>query len=115
MLSQVVIYDVQDLFFQARIEQISKSLGASVLQANSLGELNSILHSAPKTLVVLDLAKSKSELTQISDLCSKLGSEILGYYSHVDTQTSIAAVNAGIRNITPKSGLHKKLSNLMTS
>ena len=85
------------------------------MQANSLDELKSALHSAPKTLVVLDLAEAESELAQISDLCSKLGSEILGYYSHVDTQTRIAAVNAGISNITPKSGLRKKLSNLITS
>ncbi|MDG6995749.1 MAG: hypothetical protein JRN52_07490 [Nitrososphaerota archaeon] len=111
----VIVYKVHDLFFRAKIEQICSQSGASVAIADSTEELKHMLSSPKRVLVVLDLANCRPELASIASLCSNVGAQVLGYYSHVDVETRIAAAQAGIKNISTKSGLEKNLSNLVFS
>ncbi|MDG6999429.1 MAG: hypothetical protein JRN15_09980 [Nitrososphaerota archaeon] len=115
MPTGVILYKVHDLFFRAKIEQICGQFRATVSTANSSEELKRLLTTQKPVLIVLDLANSKLDLASIASLCSNVGAQVLGYYSHVDVETRIAAAKAGIKNITPKSGLEKKLSNLILS
>ena len=115
MISYIVLYKVRDLFFRARIEQICHQSEVSVASADSPEELKRMLSNPQPVLVVLDLANSRLDLVSIASLCSNVEAQVLGYYSHVDVGTRISATEAGIKNITPKSGLEKKLSALIHS
>lgn len=113
MYSRVIIYNMQDLFFRAKIEQICRNFRTTVSHADTLRELKSMHDSRSKSLVVFDIASSLSELRELLEICSIIGAETLGHYSHIDTETREAAVNAGMKNIATRSELQKKLSALI--
>jgi hypothetical protein len=91
-----------DLLLGSRVDAMLTAAGHDVAVAGSLAEAP--LEGAE--LVVADLDVEKAEALV------GLGIPVLGYYSHVDTETREAAQAAGVDLVVPRSRMARELPQL---
>ena len=112
---------IEDLFFLAKINEISKKLGVKV---QFVKEIEPILERAgdevPEdqrpALVVFDLNNANIKpLTLISKLRAKLkkSTSIIGFVQHVQGDLKIKAQEAGCDMVMPRSAFSSNLANLL--
>jgi hypothetical protein len=98
-----VVSIADDLMLASRVDAALTAAGHHVLLARSLDQAS--LDGAE--LVVADLDVEKPEAL------AGLGIPVLGYYSHVDTDTRAAADAAGLDLVVPRSRMSRELPQLV--
>jgi hypothetical protein len=99
---------VRDLMFTSKIRAAAQSVGAPVRMLREPGQLKGV---AARRLIV--------DLNQVGALDAAVawkgetGGEVIGFVSHVDTQTIQAARNAGIDQVMPRSRFVEVLPELL--
>lgn len=97
-----VVSIADDLMLASKVDAMLTAAGHHVVLARSLQEAS--LDGAE--LIVADLAVERPEAL------AGLGVPVLGYYSHVDTETRAAAEAAGLDLAVPRSRMARELPRL---
>jgi CheY-like chemotaxis protein len=104
-----------DLFFAARIVEVAKALGLELLQAGPAGAFEVAKREAPD-LIVMDLHATGDPLAQVRALRGDPATRaipVVGFYSHVDEATRLAALAAGVTQVMPRSQFTRRLPELL--
>jgi hypothetical protein len=111
MAALVLIYE-PDMFFSSRIESAGKKFGLEVKTITNMNELHERLKEGlPKLLLVnLDALDERDEL--LAGLVSPGSCRLLGYYSHVQTESAEKALKRGFESVIPRRAFVVKLSEI---
>ena len=111
---------IEDLFFQAKIQETSRKLGVKVEFVKGDKDVVTRLTDAPEaerpTLLVFDLNNLGAKpMTLIPKLKTKLkkATSIIGFLNHLQGDLKIKAIEAGCDTVMPRSAFSQSLPNLL--
>jgi hypothetical protein len=111
---------IDDLFFQAKIQENSRRLGIKVEflkgDKDSVARLTDLPEAERPTLLVFDLNNlSAKPMTLIPKLKSKLkkATSIIGFLNHLQGDLKLKAVEAGCDTVMPRSAFSQSLPSLL--
>jgi hypothetical protein len=111
---------IDDLFFQAKINETSKKLGVKVEfvknDKESVAKLTDVAEADRPALVVFDLNNLNAKpLTLIPKIKSKLkkATSIIGFLNHLQGDLKLKAIEAGCDTVMPRSAFSQSLPNLL--
>jgi hypothetical protein len=111
---------IDDLFFQAKINETSKKLGVKVEfvknDKESVAKLTDVAEADRPTLVVFDLNNLNAKpLTLIPKFKAKLkkATSIIGFLNHLQGDLKLKAIEAGCDTVMPRSAFSQSLPNLL--
>ena len=111
---------IEDLFFQAKIQETSKKLGVKVEFVKNDKDILARLTETPEnerpTLVVFDLNNANAKpLILIPKLKAKLkkATSIVGFLNHLQGDLKAKAVEVGCDTVMPRSAFSQSLPNLL--
>jgi len=98
-----VVSVVEDLMLASRVDGALTAAGHNVILARSV----EAVPGGEAELIVADLDVADPEAL------AGFGVPVLGYYSHVDTETRAAAEAAGVDLVVPRSRMSRELPQLV--
>jgi hypothetical protein len=109
---------IEDLFFQAKIQETAKKLGIKVEFVKAEKETIARITDAPEapTLVVFDLNNLNAKpMTLIPKLKTKFkkATSIIGFLNHLQGDLKMKAMEAGCDTVMPRSAFSQSLPNLL--
>jgi hypothetical protein len=111
---------IEDLFFQAKIQETSRKLGIKVEfvkgDKEAVARLIDVGEDARPTLVVFDLNNLNAKpLTLIPKFKTKFkkATSIIGFLNHLQGDLKAKAVEAGCDTVMPRSAFSQSLPNLL--
>ena len=111
---------IEDLFFQAKIQENSRRLGVKVEflkgDKESVARLTDLPEAERPTLLVFDLNNlSAKPMTLIPKFKSKLkkATSIVGFLNHLQGDLKMKALEAGCDSVMPRSAFSQTLPNLL--
>jgi hypothetical protein len=111
---------IEDLFFQAKINETSKKLGVKVEfvknDKESVAKLTDVAEADRPALVVFDLNNLNAKpLTLIPKIKTKLkkATSIIGFLNHLQGDLKLKAIEAGCDTVMPRSAFSQSLPNLL--
>jgi hypothetical protein len=111
---------IEDLFFQAKINETSKKLGVKVEflkgDKESVAKLTDAAEADRPTLLVFDLNNLNAKpLTLIPKFKAKLkkATSIIGFLNHLQGDLKLKAIEAGCDTVMPRSAFSQSLPNLL--
>lgn len=111
---------IEDLFFQAKIQETAKKLGVKVEFVKGEKETVSRIIDAPEpekpTLLVFDLNNLNAKpMTLIPKFKTKFkkATSIIGFLNHLQGDLKMKAVEAGCDTVMPRSAFSQSLPNLL--
>ncbi|MGA8087072.1 MAG: response regulator [Terracidiphilus sp.] len=111
---------IDDLFFQAKIQETAKKLGVKVEFVKGEKETVSRIIDAPEaekpTLVVFDLNNLNAKpMTLIPKFKTKFkkATSIIGFLNHLQGDLKMKAIEAGCDTVMPRSAFSQSLPNLL--
>lgn len=111
---------IDDLFFQAKIQETSRKLGIKVEFVKGDKDVVTRLTDAPEeerpTLIVFDLNNLNAKpLTLIPKFKSKFkkATSIIGFLNHLQGDLKMKAIEAGCDTVVPRSAFSQSLPNLL--
>jgi len=111
---------IDDLFFQAKIQETAKKLGVKVEFVKGEKETISRIIDSPEaekpTLVVFDLNNLNAKpMTLIPKFKTKFkkATSIIGFLNHLQGDLKIKAIEAGCDTVMPRSAFSQSLPNLL--
>ena len=111
---------IDDLFFQAKINETSKKLGVKVEfvkgDKESVARLTDMAQADRPALVVFDLNNLNAKpLTLIPKIKTKLkkATSIVGFLNHLQGDLKLKAIEAGCDTVMPRSAFSQTLPNLL--
>jgi CheY-like chemotaxis protein len=115
-----IYFFIEDLFFTAKIQEVSRQLGVKVAFVKPDKDIVAHLSELPEhdhpSLIVFDLNNAAAKpLTLIPKLKSKLkkGTSIIGFLSHLQGDLKAKAVEAGCNSVMPRAAFSQSLPNLL--
>ncbi|MBI3405890.1 MAG: hypothetical protein HY046_10590 [Acidobacteria bacterium] len=112
----IVIAYMDDIFFKAKLEETARHTGASLKFAMSAEELLALGTSHPEALVVVDLNATGDPVAAIQELRkADKQRNILGFFSHVQTELAERAKAAGCTQVMPRSKFTKHLAEILSA
>jgi hypothetical protein len=109
---------IEDLFFQAKIQETAKKLGVKVEFVK--GEKETVTRitdsAAPPTLLVFDLNNLNAKpMTLIPKFKTKFkkATSIIGFLNHLQGDLKMKAIEAGCDTVMPRSAFSQSLPNLL--
>ncbi len=115
-----IVCFIEDLFFQAKIQETARKLGVKVEFAKGDKDAVARLTDAPEaerpTLVVFDLNNVNAKpMTLIPKLKAKLkkATSIVGFLNHLQGDLKLKAIEAGCDTVMPRSAFSQTLPNLL--
>ncbi|HUV70461.1 MAG TPA: hypothetical protein VMW15_12410 [Terracidiphilus sp.] len=111
---------IEDLFFQAKIQETSRKLGIKVEfvkgDKDSVARLLDLPEGEKPTLLVFDLNNLNAKpMTLIPKFKAKLkkATSIVGFLNHLQGDLKLKAVEAGCDTVMPRSAFSQSLPNLL--
>ena len=111
---------IEDLFFQAKINETSKKLGVKVEfvkgDKESVARLTDLAEADRPTLVVFDLNNLNAKpMTLIPKFKTKFkkATSIVGFLNHLQGDLKLKAIEAGCDAVMPRSAFSQTLPNLL--
>ncbi len=118
-MARTVIAVVDDLFFASKIRGAAEQLGVAVSFPRGLDELIKAALSDPPSLIICDLHSQKIDAMELAKRLKaddRLRSiQLLGFFSHVQTELQRQAKEAGYDQVLPRSAFAKNLSEILKS
>lgn len=102
----------QDYFFWSKVDATAKTAGKSAIHAKTLDDVRSILQSTISHFLI-DLRHPDFVLA--IQACASLRIPTVGFVSHMDSETILAARNAGCTKIISKSQFSMNLREILTT
>jgi len=111
---------IDDLFFQAKIQETAKKLGIKVEfvkgEKETVARILDVPDTEKPTLVVFDLNNLNAKpMTLIPKFKAKLkkATSIVGFLNHLQGDLKIKAIEAGCDTVMPRSAFSQSLPNLL--
>jgi hypothetical protein len=111
---------IEDLFFQAKINETSRKLGVKVEfvkgDKDSVARLTDMPEAERPTLLVFDLNNLNAKpMTLIPKFKAKLkkATSIVGFLNHLQGDLKLKAIEAGCDTVMPRSAFSQSLPNLL--
>jgi hypothetical protein len=111
---------IEDLFFQAKIQETARRLGVKVEfvkgDKESVAKLTDMPEAERPTLLVFDLNNLNAKpMTLIPKFKSKLkkATSIIGFLNHLQGDLKLKAIEAGCDTVMPRSAFSQTLPNLL--
>jgi hypothetical protein len=111
---------IEDLFFQAKINETSKKLGVKVEfvknDKESVAKLTDLAEADRPTLMVFDLNNLNAKpMTLIPKFKTKFkkATSIVGFLNHLQGDLKLKAIEAGCDTVMPRSAFSQTLPNLL--
>jgi CheY-like chemotaxis protein len=115
-----IVFFIEDLFFQAKIQETARKLGVKVAfmknEKESVAALTASEEEDRPGLIVFDLNNTNAKpLTLIPKLKAKLkkSTSIIGFLSHLQGDLKAKAVEAGCDTVMPRAAFSQNLPNLL--
>ena len=115
-----IFFVIEDLFFVAKIQEVSRKLGVKVEfvkgDKDIVNHLAETADSEHPSLVVFDLNNAAvKSLTLIPKVKSKLKKavSVIGFLSHIQGDLKIKAIEAGCDTVMPRSAFSQSLPNML--
>ncbi len=115
-----IVFFIEDLFFQAKIQETARKLGVKVAflknEKESIAALTGSEEEDRPGLIVFDLNNANAKpLTLIPKLKTKLkkSTSIVGFLSHLQGDLKAKAVEAGCDTVMPRAAFSQNLPNLL--
>lgn len=104
----------RDLAFSSKISGVATALGRKAKNARSADQFRESLSLGP-TLVIVDLNFPECTPEQVMQMLTASGfaGRVVGYCSHVDTNTIESARAAGFAEVMPRSKFVQQLQSLL--
>ena len=106
--NSVVLVVVRDLLFSSKIRATAQSIGAAVHMLREPSQLS----NAPGDRLIVDL-NQPGALDAAVAWKAATGGEVVGFVSHVDSETIHSAQNAGVDRVLPRSRFVQELPDLL--
>jgi hypothetical protein len=111
---------IEDLFFQAKIQETSRKLGVKVEfvkgDKESVAKLTDVADADRPALLVFDLNNLNAKpMTLIPKFKAKLkkATSIVGFLNHLQGDLKLKAIEAGCDTVMPRSAFSQSLPNLL--
>lgn len=114
----VILAILDDLLFTSKIRAVAKHAGVEVSVARSSASALEQMRAAAPTLVILDLNNPRTNpmgiITEMKATPALAAIRTVGYVSHVDTDTIVAARAAGVGDVLARSAFVTRLPELLS-
>jgi len=116
-MARTVIAVVDDLFFASKIRGTAELLGVSVSFPRQLEALLGLVRQERPALLICDLHSEKIDPLRVareikaSEELKQI--ELVGFFSHVQTELQRAAEQAGFDRIMPRSAFTSRLREIL--
>ena len=111
-----VVAFVDDLMFLSRIREAAKRQGAEVRAVRSAADAAAACREGAR-LVIVDLDTPRlpvmDAVAAVAGDPALSGVELVGFYSHVETERAREARAAGCRTVLPRSAFVRELDDLL--
>jgi CheY-like chemotaxis protein len=112
-----VVAGVDDLFFEAKIQETARQLGVHLVVAGASQDVVGTVREQRPVLVILDLQSDACRpietIRAIKSDPDLRATPVLGYYAHVRDELKAAATEAGCDQVLPRSALSARLPELL--
>jgi hypothetical protein len=95
----VVFVFEPDLIFSSKFDGISRLIGMDFRIFTDPGEFLNVVYAEKPDGLIIDLDAAKSEMVQNA---VKFGLPVLGYYSHVNSDTALVAKRLGLGQVVTR-------------
>lgn len=112
---RIILSLVPDLFFASKINTAASHLGVTI-HATTPDRLVEDARAHGPDLIIVDLHATGGVLDAVRELKrdpALAGTRIIGFYSHVEAQMRVAALDAGVDEPLPRSAFTVKLAALL--
>ncbi len=117
-MSRTVIAAVDDMFFISKIRATAEHLGIDVRFARNLDSLLTSARENKADLIIVDLHAQKIDpialATALKSDPELQAIELLGFFSHVQTDLMREATKAGYDRVMPRSAFSNDLATILT-
>ncbi len=113
--ARIILSLVPDLFFASKINTAAAHLGV-LIHATTPEQLAADARAQRPDLIIIDLHASGGVLDAVRELKrdpALAGTRVIGFYSHVEAQMRVAALEAGVDEPLPRSAFTVKLAALL--
>ena len=112
----MIVILVDDLMFSSRIREAAKAKGVAVTSARTAAQVLDACRAGART-VIADLDSPRlNALEAVAAVAADpalSGVHLVGFFSHVETETARAARAAGCRTVLPRSAFVRELPDLI--
>jgi DNA-binding NarL/FixJ family response regulator len=108
---------IEDLFFQAKLQETAKLTGITLETATTGEQLLKAAAGSPAALVIVDLNARQGALDAVEQLCKSNGPgnprRVIAFLSHVQTELADRARAAGCQEVMPRSKFTQNLAAIL--
>lgn len=116
-MARTVIAAVDDMLFISKIRATAESLGVDVRFARNFDALIASARETKPNLIIVDLHAQKVDFIALATALksdSELQAiELLGFFSHVQTELRHEATKAGYDRVMPRSAFSNDLASIL--
>jgi CheY-like chemotaxis protein len=116
-MSRTIIAAVDDMFFISKIRAAAEHLGVKVNFPRNVEALIASAHESQPDLIVVDLHSQKIDPMVLAGKVKADSQlrviELLGFFSHVQTELMHEAKQAGYDRVMPRSAFSKDLAQIL--
>ncbi|MCM3900418.1 MAG: hypothetical protein ND866_01815 [Pyrinomonadaceae bacterium] len=117
-MTRTVIAAVDDMIFISKIRATSEQVGVDVRFSRNADALLASVRENRANLIIVDLHSQKIDpialATALKSDPELQGIELLGFFSHVQTDLMREATEAGYDRVIPRSAFSKDLASILT-
>lgn len=116
-MSRSIIAAVDDIFFASKIRAVAEHLGLKIHFARGLESVIANARELKPDLIIVDLHSSKIEPIALAKALKSdnelRSTQLLGFFSHVQTALKQQAEEAGYNHVLPRSAFTKDLAAIL--
>lgn len=119
IMSGVIIAVVDDMFFRSKIQAVAEAVGTEISFPRNKDVLIQKAREAKPKLIVVDLHNQKMDsamlATELKSDEELRSIQLLGFFSHVQTELQSNAMAAGFDRVIPRSVFARDLPKILAA
>ncbi|HSS19301.1 MAG TPA: response regulator [Pyrinomonadaceae bacterium] len=110
-----ILAAIDDMFFAAKVRATAEALGVEVKSYRNLAALVEAASVQQPDLIIVDLHNQKIDPIELAVTLklSERSPQLLGFFSHIETDLQRAALNAGYDQVIPRSVFSRDLGKIL--
>lgn len=119
IMSGVIIAVVDDMFFRSKIQAVAEAVGTEISFPRNKDVLIQKAREAKPQLIIVDLHNQKMDsamlATELKSDEELRSIQLLGFFSHVQTELQSNAMAAGFDQVIPRSVFARDLQKILAA
>jgi CheY-like chemotaxis protein len=119
IMSGVIIAVVDDMFFRSKIQAVAEAVGTEISFPRNKDVLIQKAREAKPKLIIVDLHNQKMDsamlATELKSDEELRSIQLLGFFSHVQTELQSNAIAAGFDQVIPRSVFARDLQKILAA